>query len=77
MQLGALCEKRMVTTVGVGCSPQYNILSELFMFNSVVFTEVIFLLWTLLIFGSRAGFQKLDVGQSHFSKTCLEMCRMD
>ena len=44
MQLGALCEKRMVTTVGVRCSPQYNIL---FIFTSIVFTEVIYLLWTL------------------------------
>ena len=50
MQLGALCEKRMAGTVGVGCSPQCNILSsELCMFNCTVFTEVIFLLWALSV----------------------------
>jgi hypothetical protein len=46
----ALCEMRMVITVGDGYSPQCIILSsELFMFNSIVHTEVIFLLWTLSV----------------------------
>ena len=48
MQLAALYEMRMVITVGVGCSPQCNMpSSELLIFNPIVLTEVIFLLWTL------------------------------
>ena len=50
MHLAALCEVRMVITVAVGYSHQCIILSsELFIFNSIVLTEVIFLLWTLSV----------------------------
>jgi hypothetical protein len=60
MHLVALCEMRMVITVGVGYGPQCIILSsELFIFNSVVLTEVIFLLWTLSNFWKQGWLPKV------------------